>query len=290
MAAQVAQSIIQDVVARYNWNNSDSMTDYFDVRFHGHVELRVTGEDFGHLRVDRALSPVAIGDSVGRFGAQDVYRLTPYAIARAEEEAHAENARRDAEVAEAAAVVDAEAEAFAAQLDTVTAPVEAIEAEARATIAQAHADEIAENVAEVESYADALAGVALAEETIARQPNTYRVAGYERRSIHATWVLTWHDEERTQPHEVTELWVSHDKGRGFVASLHRGTVGAPSGTGMVGTTYGDMLGAPAVGTLIPAGRFSRKGLVAATKAKVAEVIADPAQYLHKFVVSSQVTL
>lgn len=287
LAAQVAQSIIKAMVDRYNWDNSDSMTDYFDVRFYGSVELRVAGTDFGRPRVDPSLSPVAIGSTVDRFDARDAFRRTPYAIARAEEQAHAENERRTAEAQEAEEEISGAVEAFAAQLDTVDTVTAVVEDEARAAVVAAHEAEQAETVAEIEQAADAFGAVALAEETITRQPDSYRLAGYDGRGIHATWVLTWHDDDHTQPHEITELWVSHRKGEGFTASLHRGTVGAPSGTGCTGTTYSDMMWGLQVGAVIPAARYSRKGLVAATKTKVAEVMADRGQYLPKFLVSGQ---
>lgn len=44
-AARDVESKLEAMVGAYNYNGSDSMTDYFDVRFYGHVEIEGYSED-----------------------------------------------------------------------------------------------------------------------------------------------------------------------------------------------------------------------------------------------------
>lgn len=281
LAAHKVEAIIKAELNSYNRDDSDPQTDYFDVWFYGHVDVREQmPEGQYYLRAD---GPVYMGRTLDRFDARAAIDATPYMVAKAERAAYAEAERREAEAAEQAAAVDAAAQEFAAELDGDDALAGVAEAEIVAGVEVASAAEIAEQAEEMQAYADAIGDEALAEETIAREPDTVAISGRDQRSIKATWVLTWHDEARTQPHEITELTTYHHSGRGYTASLHRGTVEAPrEGSMFVGTMFRDMMTAPRVGKMIEGKRFSRKALIAAAQAKLAEVQADPAQYLHKF--------
>lgn len=275
LAAQVAEALIEHELQSYNRRDIDSMTDLYNVWFSGHVKLAVAGTDYGRLRIDPSMPPVAIGSTVDRFDARDAIRRTPMMIADDHAEALAEDARRTAGAQAAAAQVEAEAaEIVAGDPAAVAVAQEQAEVFEAAAALAARLDE-AERAATAAVVDEAVATAAMA-----AQPSSYRREGRDGRTITARWVLT--TDEQGRPVEVADLSVHHFGRSGYRALLNRVTVNYSESTGVVGELSSPMDAVEVCRE--PAARYSQKAHKAFTRRAVA-VVLDPAnrdRFVGKF--------